>query len=143
MTTDRPVLQPSPSHPITVEPNAARVRVTVAGQVVADTRRALTLREGHYPAVQYVPLADVDRSLLVRSGTTSYCPFKGEANYYSVPAGGERSVDAVWVYESPYPAVAEIKDHVAFYPDRVDAIEQLPGAGEGGSGSGAGAGGPV
>ncbi|MHA6763750.1 DUF427 domain-containing protein [Streptacidiphilus sp. PAMC 29251] len=123
MTTDRPVLQPSPKHPITVEANPDRVVVTVAGRAVADTRRALTLREASYPAVLYIPIADVDRSLLERSDTTSYCPFKGEANYYSIPAGGERSVDAVWVYESPHPALAEIKDHVAFYPDRVDAIE--------------------
>ncbi|MEY9838181.1 DUF427 domain-containing protein [Streptomyces sp. 846.5] len=124
--TDRPVLQPSPSHPITVVANPARVVVTVAGRTVADTRNALTLREGKYPAVQYIPRADVDLALLEPSDTASYCPFKGEAGYYSIPVGGERSVDAVWVYESPYPAVAEIKDHVAFYPDRVDSISELP-----------------
>lgn len=124
--TDRPVLQPSPSHPITVVANPARVVVTVAGRTVADTRNALTLREGQYPAVQYIPRADVDLALLEPSDTASYCPFKGEAGYYSIPVGGERSIDAVWVYESPYPAVAEIKDHVAFYPDRVDSISELP-----------------
>ena len=120
--TGKPVLQPGPNHPITVEANPARVVVSVAGLVVADTRRALTLREADYPPVQYVPIADVDRSLLERTGTTSYCPFKGDAGYYSIPAGGERSVDAIWTYEAPHPAVAEIKDHVAFYPDRVDSI---------------------
>lgn len=120
--TDRPVLEPSPSHPITVAANPARVVVTVAGRTVADTRDALTLREAQYPAVQYIPRADVELALLEPSDTTSYCPFKGEAGYYSIPVGGDRSVDAVWVYESPYPAVAEIKDHVAFYPDRVDSI---------------------
>ena len=120
--TDRPVLEPSPSHPITVTANPARVVVTVAGRTVADTRDALTLREAQYPAVQYIPRADVELALLEPSDTTSYCPFKGEAGYYSIPVGGDRSVDAVWVYESPYPAVAEIKDHVAFYPDRVDSI---------------------
>jgi uncharacterized protein (DUF427 family) len=120
---DKPVLQPGPDHPITVTPNPARIVVTVAGKVVADTRRALTLQESTYPAVQYIPLDDVDRSLLERTGTATYCPFKGDASYYSIPVGGERSVDAIWVYESPYPAVAEIKDHVAFYPDRVDSIE--------------------
>ena len=124
--TDRPVLQPSPNHPITVVANPARVVVTVAGRTVADTRNALTLREGQYPAVQYIPRADVDLALLEPSDTASYCPFKGEAGYYSIPVGGERSIDAVWVYESPYPAVAEIKDHVAFYPDRVDSISELP-----------------
>jgi uncharacterized protein (DUF427 family) len=123
--TDRPVLQPSPSHPITVVANPARVVVTVAGRTVADTRNALTLREAQYPAVQYIPRADVDLALLEPSATATYCPFKGEAGYYSIPVGGDRSVDAVWVYESPYPAVAEIKDHVAFYPDRVDSISEL------------------
>ena len=126
--TDKPVLQPGPNHPITVEPNPARVTVTVAGHVVADTRRALTLREADYPAVQYIPIEDVDRSLLERTDTGSYCPFKGDASYYSIPVGGERSVDAIWVYEKPHEAVAEIKDHVAFYPDRVDGIVEHPAA---------------
>jgi uncharacterized protein (DUF427 family) len=120
---DKPVLQPGPDHPITVTPNPARIVVTVAGKVVADTRRALTLQESTYPAVQYIPIDDVDRSLLERTDTATYCPFKGDASYYSIPVGGERSVDAIWVYESPHAAVAEIKDHVAFYPDRVDAID--------------------
>ena len=122
----KPVLQPSPSHPITITPNPARIVVTVAGRVVADTRRALTLQESTYPAVQYIPIEDVDRSLLERTATATYCPFKGDASYYSIPVGGERSVDAIWVYESPYDAVKEIKDHVAFYPDRVDSIEIHP-----------------
>ena len=124
--SDKPVLQPGPNHPITVDKNPARVTVTVAGQVVADTRRALTLREADYPAVQYIPIEDVDRSLLTRTETGSYCPFKGDASYYSIPVGGERSVDAIWVYEDPHQAVAEIKDHVAFYPDRVDSIVEEP-----------------
>jgi uncharacterized protein (DUF427 family) len=119
---DKPVLQPGPDHPITVTPNPARIVVTVAGQVVADSRRALTLQESTYPAVQYIPIEDVDRSLLERTETATYCPFKGDASYYSIPAGGERSVDAIWVYEHPHDAVAEIKDHVAFYPDRIDSI---------------------
>ena len=120
---DKPVLQPGPDHPITVTPNPARIVVTVAGKVVADTRRALTLQESTYPAVQYIPIDDVDRSLLERTGTATYCPFKGDASYYSIPVGGERSVDAIWVYEHPHDAVKEIKDHVAFYPDRVDSID--------------------
>jgi uncharacterized protein (DUF427 family) len=115
---------PGPDHPITIERNAKRVTVTLAGRVVADTTDALTLREAAYPAVQYIPLKDVDRSLLARTEHASYCPYKGDASYYSLPAGGERSVNAIWTYEAPYDAVAAIKDHVAFYPDRVDAIEE-------------------
>jgi uncharacterized protein (DUF427 family) len=121
--TDKPVLQPGPNHPITVTPTSGRVVVTVGGQVVADSSNALTLQESTYPAVQYVPVADVDAALLERSTTESYCPFKGEASYYSVIAEGGKAVDAVWEYRAPYDAVAAIKDHVAFYPDRVDAIE--------------------
>lgn len=120
---DKPIMQPGPDHPIVVEPNPARVVVSVAGKVVADSQRALTLREADYPPVQYIPLADVDESLLVASDHVSYCPFKGDASYFSVPAGGERSENAVWVYREPYDAVAEIKDHVAFYPNRVDSID--------------------
>jgi uncharacterized protein (DUF427 family) len=119
---DRPVLEPSEKHPITVTPTAGRVVVTVGGKVVADTRESLTLQESTYPAVQYVPLTDVDESLLERTATESYCPFKGEASYYSIPAGGDKAVDAVWEYQNPHDAVAEIKGHIAFYPDRVDAI---------------------
>jgi uncharacterized protein (DUF427 family) len=120
---DKPTLQPGPDHPITVTPNPARIVVTVAGKVVADTRRALTLQESTYPAVHYIPMDDVDRALLERTDTTTYCPYKGDASYYSIPVGGERSVDAIWVYEQPHDAVAQIKDHVAFYPNRVDAID--------------------
>jgi uncharacterized protein (DUF427 family) len=116
------IMEPGPDHPITIEPNPDRVVVTVAGKTVADTRRALTLREADYEPVAYVPLEDVDRSLLEPTDHSSYCPFKGDANYYSVPAGGERSANAVWEYRSPYPAVDEIAGHVAFYPDRVDSI---------------------
>jgi uncharacterized protein (DUF427 family) len=118
---------PGPDHPITIERNAHRVVVTVAGRVVADTREALTLREAGYPAVQYVPRKDVDMTLLERTGHATWCPYKGDCAYYSIPAGGERSINAVWTYEGPYAAVAAIRDHVAFYPDRVGAIEERPG----------------
>jgi uncharacterized protein (DUF427 family) len=114
---------PGPDHPITIEPNHARIVVTLAGKMIADTRDALTLREAAYPAVLYIPRKDVDMSLLERTSHTTYCPYKGDCSYYSVPLGAERSVNAVWTYESPYAAVAQIKDHLAFYPDRVDAIE--------------------
>ncbi|QRF59872.1 DUF427 domain-containing protein [Variovorax paradoxus] len=127
MNSPRSIKIPGPDHPITVAPNPARVVVTLAGHTVADTRAALTLREASYPAVQYIPRADVDMSLLERSTHTTYCPYKGECNYFSIPAGGERSVNAVWTYESPYDAVAGIKDHVAFYVDRVDGVEEQAG----------------
>jgi uncharacterized protein (DUF427 family) len=116
---------PGPDHPITVEPNPARVLVRVGGRIVADTSRALTLREASYPPVQYIPRQDVDMTLLERSDHHTYCPYKGDCAYYSVPAGGERSRNAVWTYENPYASVAAIKDHVAFYPNRVDAIEEI------------------
>ena len=127
MNSPRSIKIPGPDHPITVAPNPARVVVTLAGHTIADTRAALTLREASYPAVQYIPRADVDMSLLERSTHTTYCPYKGECNYFSIPAGGERSVNAVWTYESPYDAVAGIKDHVAFYTDRVDGVEERAG----------------
>jgi uncharacterized protein (DUF427 family) len=126
VVTDKPVRLPGPDHPITVTANPARIVVTVAGKVVADTTRALALQESTYPAVQYIPIEDVDRTLIERTATRTYCPFKGDASYYSVPVGGDRAVDAIWVYETPYPAVAQIKDHVAFYPHRVDSIEITP-----------------
>jgi uncharacterized protein (DUF427 family) len=118
---------PGPDHPITVEPLAGRVVVRVAGRIVADTRDALTLREASYPPVQYIPRKDVDMTLLARTDHATYCPYKGDCAYYSIPAGGERLVNAVWTYEAAYPAVAAIEDHLAFYPDRVDAIEEGPG----------------
>lgn len=115
---------PGPDHPITVEDNPKRVIVTLDGKVIADTTNALTLREAKYPPVQYIPRNDVDMEVLSRSETTSYCPYKGDASYFSIPAGGIRSTDAIWTYEAPHGAVARIRDHVAFYPERVDAIEE-------------------
>ena len=120
--TAKPIKVPGPDHPITIEHNPDRVVVSVAGRVIADTRDALTLREATYPAVQYIPRKDVDMALLQRTDHATYCPFKGECSYFSIPLGGERSTNAVWTYEAPYAAVASIKDHLAFYPDRVDAI---------------------
>ena len=122
--TSKPIKIPGPDHPIVIEANPARVVVTLGGAVVADTRSALTLREASYPAVQYIPRKDVDMSLLARTDHATYCPYKGDCAYYSIPAGGERSVNAAWSYEAPYAAVEAIKDHVAFYPSRVDAIEE-------------------
>jgi uncharacterized protein (DUF427 family) len=118
---------PGPDHPISIQHNRARVVVSVAGRVIADTRNALALSEADYPTVQYTPREDVDLSQLERTDHATYCPYKGDCSYYNIPAGGKKSVNAVWSYEDPYPAVAQIKGHVAFYPDRVDDIaEQLP-----------------
>jgi uncharacterized protein (DUF427 family) len=113
---------PGPDHPISIDANPSRVVVTVGGKVIADTRDALTLREASYPAVQYIPRRDVDMAALTRSEHTTYCPYKGDASYYSIPAGGDRSLNAVWTYETPFAAMTPIKEYVAFYPDRVDEI---------------------
>jgi uncharacterized protein (DUF427 family) len=120
--TDKPVKIPGPEHPISIDANPSRVVVTVGGKVIADTRNALTLREASYPAVQYIPRRDVDMAALERSDHTTYCPYKGDASYYSIPAGESRSLNAVWTYETPFEAVAQIKEYVAFYPDRIDEI---------------------
>ena len=119
--TDRPVLEPTEAHPITVEPTGRHVVVRVNGEVVAETDAALTLREASYPAVQYIPLDDVAPGRLKCSDTATYCPFKGDARYYHLTtADGHTVEDAGWTYEAPYPAVAAIAGHLAFYPDKAD-----------------------
>src|ERR1041384_3859575 len=118
--SERPVLQPTEAHPITVTPTGKHVAVRVNGEVVAETDAALTLQESTYPAVQYVPLADVVPSALSQSDTTTYCPYKGEANYYHVTSAGETVDDVIWTCREPYPAVAEIAGHVAFYATKAD-----------------------
>lgn len=123
---DKPIRVPGPDHPITIEPHAGRLIVSSGGRVIADTREALTLREAAYPPTYYLPRKDVDMAALQRSSHASYCPYKGDCAYYSLPAGGARAVNAVWTYETPHPAVAAIAGHVAFYPDRVDSIEERP-----------------
>ena len=119
----KPMRIPGPEHPITIERNPKRIVVKVAGRVIADTKGALALREASYPIVQYIPRKDVDMSLLARTDHMTYCPYKGDCSYFSITAGGPRAVNAVWTYEAPYAAVAEIKDYVAFYLDRVDSID--------------------
>jgi uncharacterized protein (DUF427 family) len=121
---DRVIKQPGPDHPITIEPSGTRVVVTVAGRAIVDTRGALILREANYPPILYVPRSDADMSALERSELTTYCPYKGECSYFSIPIGEDKSKNAVWTYEVPYPAVQEIKEHLAFYPNRVDAISE-------------------
>lgn len=120
---DKIVKIPGPDHPITIEPSDRHVVIRVGDRVIADTRRALVLREADYPAVRYIPRADVDMTALSRSDTQTYCPYKGDASYFSIPAGGERSIDAIWTYEAPHAAAERIRDHLAFYPDRVDRID--------------------
>jgi uncharacterized protein (DUF427 family) len=120
--TDRLLKIPGPDHPIEIQRNASRVVVIVGGKVIADTLEALTLSEAGYAPMQYIPRRDVGMTALSRSDHTTYCPYKGEASYFSIPIGGERSTNAVWTYETPFPAMAAIKDYVAFYPDRVDEI---------------------
>lgn len=121
----KPIKVPGADHPITIERNSARVVVKLGGRVIADTREALSLREASYPVVQYIPRKDVDLSQLERTQQATYCPYKGDCAYYSIPAGGERSVNAVWTYEAPYEAVAQIRKFLAFYPNRVDSIEEV------------------
>ena len=123
---DKPVRTPGPDHPIAIAPSGSRVRVVVAGRVIADSTEALALREATYPPVLYIPRKDVDMAALARSDHATYCPYKGDAAYFSIPAGGARAANAVWTYEAPYDPVAAIRDHVAFYPDRVDSIEVTP-----------------
>lgn len=119
----KPIKFPGADHPIGIAPAGERVTVRAAGRTIADTRDALVLREAHYGPVLYVPRRDVDMAQLQRSSHQSYCPYKGDCSYYSIPASGERGTNAVWSYEQPHPAVAQIREYLAFYPERVDAIE--------------------
>jgi len=118
----KPIKIPGPDHPITITPARERITVTVAGRRIADTREALILMEAGYSPVYYIPRKDVDMARLEWTSHQTYCPYKGECAYYSIPAGGERSVNAVWTYQRPYAAVSEIREYLAFYPDRVDAL---------------------
>src|SRR6202051_2356813 len=123
---EKQVKLPGPDHPISIQRNPARVVVSVTGRVIADTRNALTLREAAYPPVQYIPGEDVDFSQLERTDHATYCPYKGDCSYYSIPAGGKKSVNAVWSYQEPFPAVEQIRGFFTFYPDRVDKIADQP-----------------
>jgi uncharacterized protein (DUF427 family) len=117
---------PGSDHQITIAPSTDRVVVRSGETTIADSQSTLVLRETNHPPVRYIPLADVDRSLLTPSDLSTYCPYKGDASYYSIIAGQEQVTDAVWFYDQPYPAVAQIKDHVAFYPDRVELTVSVP-----------------
>ena len=117
---------PGPDHPIAIVANANRVRVTFAGKAIADTTRALTLSEANHAPVQYIPRADADMTLLKSTSHTSHCPHKGDASYFSIEVDGRKSENAVWSYLEPFPAMAGIAGYLAFYPKRVDKIEQTP-----------------
>jgi uncharacterized protein (DUF427 family) len=123
-TAAKPIKIPGPDHPITIKPNPNRIVVSVAGRVIVDTKDALTLAEAGYAPVQYIPRKDADMTLVVRTDHSTYCPYKGDCAYFSIPLGGERTTNAVWTYESPYSAVASIKNYLAFYPDRVRIEER-------------------
>ncbi|MCP3401169.1 DUF427 domain-containing protein [Bradyrhizobium sp. CCGB20] len=114
---------PGPDHPITITQNPRRVRVTAGDIVIAETSKALTLKEARYPAVQYVPREDANMALLERTDRVTHCPYKGDASYYSVKADGKTLDNAIWTYETPFPAMAEISGHLAFYPDKVKIEE--------------------
>lgn len=119
---NKPIKLPGLDHPITITPEFRRVTVTLGGMAIADTTRALCLKEASYPAVLYIPRDDVRMEQLERTDHATYCPYKGDCAYYSISVGGERSVNAVWTYEHPLPGAAQIASYLAFYPDRVDAI---------------------
>jgi uncharacterized protein (DUF427 family) len=117
----RPVKIPDATHPITVRPTGAHVTVRVGGVTVATSDRALTLTEAAYPVVQYIPIEDVDQGMVHPTDTETYCPYKGDASYYSVTTpDGTTEEDIIWTYEEPYDAVSDIARHVAFYPNRAE-----------------------
>ncbi len=122
--TDKLIKIPDLDHPITIERNGARVVITAASRAIADSSNALTLREATYPPVLYIPRKDVDMAALKRTDYATYCPYKGECSYFSIVAAGSRGENAVWTYEAPYDAVGAIKDYLAFYPDRIDSIDE-------------------
>jgi uncharacterized protein (DUF427 family) len=125
LTNGKEIKIPSPDHPIMISPVEGKVRVTVAGSIVAESTRALRLEEKGYPPVYYLPRSDADMALLIRTTHYTYCPYKGDCTYYSISAGGLKSENSVWTYEKPREAVADIKEHLAFYPTRVDGIEVI------------------
>jgi uncharacterized protein (DUF427 family) len=120
VSSAKEVLIPGPDHPITVTATDGHVVARVGDQVIAETDRALTLQEASYPPVQYVPLADVDPAVLQATDHETYCPYKGDASYYTVTTPTGELDNSIWVYRAPYDAVGEIADHVAFYPDRIE-----------------------
>jgi len=124
MSQEADMKLPGPDHPITITPNPKRIRVSAGGIVIADSAHALTLKEASYPAVQYLPRSDANMALLARTERVTHCPYKGDANYFSIAAGGKTIENSIWTYEKPFPAMAEISGYLAFYPDKV-TIEEV------------------
>jgi uncharacterized protein (DUF427 family) len=120
MANSGPGYRAHPGHRITVRPFAGRVEMRARGVLIAASERALELREATYPPVLYLPKADVATALLVPTERQTYCPFKGQASYWSICAGDALLDNAVWGYDQPYDEVAAIRNHVAFYPHRVE-----------------------
>lgn len=114
---------PGPDHPITIKANPNRVQVLFRGHLIADTRGALELKEADYPPVQYIPRGDVEMAVLSRTDHHTHCPYKGDASYFTISRDEAFAQNAVWTYEEPYPAMAEIKDLVAFYPNQVEIVQ--------------------
>lgn len=114
-----------PGPPLTLTENPHRIRVVLGGFIVAETTRALTLAEGDRAPVHYIPREDAQADLLDPTAHRSRCPHKGEATYYTVTAGGLVRENAAWSYEAPLPALAAIAGRLAFFPSRVDAIEEF------------------
>jgi uncharacterized protein (DUF427 family) len=119
-TTSKPMKTPGADYPIVIEPTANRIVISLWGQVIADTQQALTLYEAGYPPVYYVPRKDVNMMFLERSEYSTYCPYKGRCAYFSLPLGGARCINVVWIYEEPYPAVRQIQNHLAFQFNQID-----------------------
>jgi len=122
---EKQVKIPGPDHPVTIAPNPHRVIIWIGGRIVADSRHALTLSEAGYAPVEYLPRSDAEMTMFERSDHSTWCPYKGDCSYFHIPLGGDRAKNAIWSYETPLDAVAMIREHLAFYPDRVDRIEQL------------------
>lgn len=111
-------------HAITIENNPKRVKASLNGKLIADSQRALVLREGKLPPVSYIPRDDVTMGYLHRTDHSTHCPFKGDASYFTVSINGETADNAVWSYEAPLSSVGDIKDHLAFDPDKLDIVEE-------------------
>jgi uncharacterized protein (DUF427 family) len=122
MGNSGPGYKQNPDHRVATAPAKERVKIVFGGEVIVDTQRAVRLEEGNYPPVYYVPRSDVKMDHFTKTAHHTYCPFKGEASYFTLSGGGKTAANAVWSYESPYDEVAVIKEHLAFYPNRVDQI---------------------
>ena len=112
---------PGPDHPITISPAGRRVWVRFGGEVLADTSDGLDLQESTYPLVHYLPRSAVQMDRLIKTAHSTHCPYKGDASYFSIIGkDGTRVENAVWSYETPFPAMKQITGYLAFYPNKVE-----------------------